>query len=169
MRSNIRRSIRKSEKNNITIDKNPQIEDFITLVEKTFKRQNKTLPYPSELLGDIYKETQKRNCSALFLASDNDGHFHAGSLIIWDAQTAYYLAGGADEDLRSSGGASLTLWSAIQYAANVTQSFDFEGSMIEPVERFFRGFGAIQTPYLSITKTPSKILRLKDFLKTIRH
>lgn len=30
--------------------------------------------------------------------------------------------------------------------------FDFEGSMIEPVERFFRGFGAVPVPYLQISK-----------------
>jgi len=30
--------------------------------------------------------------------------------------------------------------------------FDFEGSMIEPVERFFRSFGAQRVPYFGITK-----------------
>ena len=52
-----------------------------------------------------------------------------------------------------------------KYAAGVTKHFDFEGSMIEGVERSYRAFGAIQTPYFSITKTNSKAFR---FLKAIR-
>ena len=30
--------------------------------------------------------------------------------------------------------------------------FDFEGSMLRPVERFFRGFGSLQTPYLRVSR-----------------
>jgi len=48
------------------------------------------------------------------------------------------------------------MWHAIQFASTVSTIFDFEGSMIEPVERFFRGFGAVQTPYFSLTHVRSK-------------
>jgi hypothetical protein len=37
--------------------------------------------------------------------------------------------------------------------------------MIEPVERFFRAFGAIQTPYFAISKTNSKLLKIYQGLK----
>ena len=43
--------------------------------------------------------------------------------------------------------------------------FDFEGSMIEPVERSFRQFGAKQTPYFSVSKTPSRLLKTLFFVK----
>ena len=32
------------------------------------------------------------------------------------------------------------------------KTFDFEGSSIPPIERFFRGFGGQLTPYFSIHK-----------------
>ncbi len=38
-------------------------------------------------------------------------------------------------------------------ARQVTDTFDFEGSMLQPLERFFRAFGARQTPYLSVSRT----------------
>jgi hypothetical protein len=44
-------------------------------------------------------------------------------------------------------------------ARAVTDVFDFHGSMLQPVERFFRAFGGRQTPYLSVTRT-SQALRL---------
>lgn len=77
--------------------------------------------------------------------------------------------GGGDPALRNSGATSLCMWEAIRFAATVTKSFDFEGSMIEPVERYFRAFGAIQTPYFSVSKTPSRLLSsyqvLRKFLR----
>ena len=75
------------------------------------------------------------------------------AIIFWNPDSAYYLMGGRNPKLRSSGATSLCMWEAIQFSASVTKSFDFEGSMNEPVERFFRAFGAVQTPYFSIKKT----------------
>ena len=48
------------------------------------------------------------------------------------------------------------MWHAIQFAATVSRVVDFEGSMMEPVERFFRGFGAVQTPYFAIWHVRSR-------------
>ncbi|QPT41279.1 GNAT family N-acetyltransferase [Oligella ureolytica] len=104
----------------------------------------------------------------MFIAEDEQGRHHAGVYLIWDDNTAYYLMGGGDPDLRNSDATSLCMWEAIQFAATVTKNFDFEGSMIEPVERFFRGFGAVQTPYFSISKTNSKLIKTYRFLQEIR-
>lgn len=38
--------------------------------------------------------------------------------------------------------------------------FDFEGFLIEPVERFLRGFGVTQIPYFSMSKVISPILKM---------
>lgn len=40
----------------------------------------------------------------------------------------------------------------ITRSREVTDVFDFHGSMLQPVERFFRAFGGQQTPYLSVTR-----------------
>ena len=45
---------------------------------------------------------------------------------------------------------------ALKLLTTKTKIFNFEGSMIEPVERFFRAFGAIQKPYFQITKLSRK-------------
>ena len=31
--------------------------------------------------------------------------------------------------------------------------------MLEPIERYFRAFGAEQTPYFAVKHTPSKLIR----------
>ena len=44
------------------------------------------------------------------------------------------------------------MWEAITRSSEVTDVFDFQGSMLPPVERFFRAFGGRQSPYLSVTR-----------------
>ncbi len=73
--------------------------------------------------------------------------------VVWDRHAAYYLLGGGDPELRTSGASSLLMWEAILRAREVTDVFDFEGSMLKPVERFFRAFGGHQTPYLYVSRT----------------
>ena len=62
---------------------------------------------------------------------------------------------------------SLCLWEAILDASKYTKSFDFEGSMIEPIERFVRAFGATQRPYFQISRTPSRLIRMKEALRMV--
>ena len=53
---------------------------------------------------------------------------------------------------RPAGANTLLYWEAIRLAAEVSRVFDFEGSMVEPIEHYFRGFGGRQTPYFCISK-----------------
>ena len=88
-------------------------------------------------------------------------------LIIWDDQSAYYLVGGGNPELRNSGATSLCMWEAIKFASTVSKKFDFEGSMTESIERFFRGFGAVQKSYYRVTHKPSKIIDIILCLKKV--
>lgn len=165
-RENIRREIRKAQKRfNLTVRTDLSLDDFLPLHLQTFERQGIKLPYSVEFLERLDRACVDQNARRIFIAEDDMGRRHAGLYIIWDEESAYYLMGGGDPELRSSGATSLCMWDAIQFAASVTKSFDFEGSMIEPIEKFFRAFGAIQTPYFSISKTPSKMVRVYRALK----
>lgn len=169
LQDNIRREIRKaSNKEGVKVRTDLDVEVFLTLNEKVFARQNMALPYTRDFVRRLDKAAAQNQARKIFIAEDEQGRHHAGVYLIWDDNTAYYLMGGGDPDLRNSGATSLCMWEAIQFAATVTKSFDFEGSMIEPVERFFRGFGAVQTPYFSISKTNSKLIKTYRFLQEIR-
>jgi hypothetical protein len=77
---------------------------------------------------------------------DDQGNAHAATLLVFDERSAHYLLGGADPRHRGSGAASLLVWDAIQFAAGHSKLFDFEGSMVEGIARFFRGFGPDLVP-----------------------
>ena len=62
------------------------------------------------------------------------------------------------------------MWEAIKFAATVTKKFDFEGSIIEPIERFFRAFGGRQIPYFQVSKTSRRMQLLlsgREMVRTI--
>lgn len=160
-KENIRREIRKAEKK-VKVYRGDSIEDFFLMVKKTFDRQNQTVPYDLTLLKRLDAACRKENCRKIFFAADERNRIHSAIYVIWDSECAYYLMGGGDPDLRNSGATSLLMWEAIKFASSVTKSFNFEGSMIQPIERFFSGFGANQKPYFHISKTNSTLLKIRN-------
>lgn len=153
-KENIKTDVRKAQKQ-LTVRSDLSLETFLDLNEKTFKRQGLFPAYSRQLVVRLNQACAEHDCCRIFFAEDVQGRVHAAVFIVWDEQVAYYLLGGADTELRNSGATSLLLWEAIQFAATVTRTFDFEGSMSPPIERFFRAFGARQKPYFRVTKTNS--------------
>lgn len=167
--SNIRGDVRKArDRFSLVLRASPTIEEFLDINAMTFARQGKKLPYSRDLVRRLDTACAERECRRIIIAEDDEGRAHAGAYIVWDENTAYYLIGGGDPALRNSGAASFVMWEAIRFAAGVTRSFDFEGSMIEPVERFFRAFGASQTPYHNVFKTNSRLFFAAQALRSIR-
>lgn len=167
LRENIRREIRKARREGIIVESSDDLEGFWRIHTMTFTRQNLTPPYPFELVQRLDQVCRERNTRRIFVGRDQAGEIHAVAYIVWDHQSAYYLMGGGDPDKRSSGVTSLVMWEAIKFAATVANSFDFEGSMLEPVERFFRAFGARPCPYFQISKINSPMYQTYRFGRTL--
>ena len=72
--------------------------------------------------------------------------------VVWDERTMYALMSARNREVEPAGANTLLYWEAIRLAAEVSRVFDFEGSMVEPIEHYFRGFGGRQTPYFCVTK-----------------
>ena len=156
--TNIQRNISKAKnKNGVTVRRGIAINDFLKVQQSTFERQGLS-PKSQKVLVLLIEECKKRNQGELWGGYDSEGHLHAAVFVAWQESSAYYIAGGGDTKLRNSGAHSLVMWEAIQYVSTFTNRFDFEGSMIPGVERFFRGFGATQLPYFTITKGKLSLL-----------
>ena len=160
---NIRTDIKKAQKI-VTIEDNHPIDDLILMQKKAFERQGRNFNDDAELLSRLDKTLLEHNARKLLCAVDEENRIHAAAYFVYDTDCCYYLIGGGDPELRNSGAASLLLWEGIKFAATVSNSFDFEGSMIEPIERFFRAFGGIPTPYWRVTKL-NLALNIADYMK----
>lgn len=162
--SNERRNdIRKGQSDGLTVEQTNDLEIIKSLVLKTFLRQQKELN--EQYLNEILFKFANNENSFAFLTLNNDNPI-ACSFCIHDRKTAYYLLGGYDHENKHHGAGAMAMWEAIKHAKNIgLRYFDFEGSMIPQIERYFRGFGGILTPYYRINKAK---LPLEIFLKFYR-
>lgn len=153
MAESCRRQIRKATKEGLEI-RLCEWDVVFQMAQKTFARQNMKVPYREREFKALCCAAAEHAAGQCFAAQDGTGCVHAAALLVWDTKRAYYLAGGGDPLRRMSGAMSLLLWHMIQYSAQHSAIFDFEGSDIQAIERFFRSFGAKQEPYHYIMKYP---------------
>ncbi|OCA88920.1 methicillin resistance protein [Pseudobacillus wudalianchiensis] len=142
-------------------------EEFYKNHTLTLSKQNLRISYSYDLFKRIYDTVYANDAGKTIYAIDEEGNLHSALLVIWDENSAYDLISTIDPDYRNSGSASLLVKNIISYIANKTEKFDFEGSMIENVEQSFRNFGAVQKPYFNISKTNSKLLKIRNSIKEV--
>jgi hypothetical protein len=151
LRGSIRREIRKARRR-VEVREDLGLDRFYAIWAKTFTRLDLPVPISMAQLERIDAACTARGARLMTFAHDEADRVHAVSYVVWDRNAAFNLLGGADPELRTSGASSLLMWEAIMRARDITDVFDFEGSMIQPVERFFRAFGSRQTPYLRVSR-----------------
>ena len=157
-RDNIRTDIKKARRQ-VEVRETDSVEDFLQVYRLTFLRQNKPIPYSEDLIRRLDVAAAEHVSRRILLAVDREGRTHAAVYLVTDRTTVFYLLGGGDAQLRNSGATSLLVWEAIRWAVEQGKQFDFEGSMVESIERFVRSFGARQVAYFSVKKNNSKIVR----------
>tara|TARA_B110000046_G_scaffold35749_2_gene39094 strand:- start:63036 stop:64013 length:978 start_codon:yes stop_codon:yes gene_type:complete len=105
------------------------------------------------------------NCGIVWKATEGDD-VHAVLLCITDADSAYYLLGGNAQEFKNSGAMSVLTWRALlHFKQKGIKKFNFEGSSVASVEKYFRGFGGKLISFKRIEKHNSKSLEVAKKLK----
>lgn len=157
-----RNTIRKAEKK-VVVHAGGNLDNFYQAVSAMWTEQGTVPPFSHAVLKTLDTACQQHSARRLLCAEDAAGNVHAFVYLVWDYRAAYYLVGTSDRRFRDSGAQSLLIWEALKHAASVTRAFDFEGSMNERIEHFFRSFGALQTPLIRVVRTSSKMSILTAF------
>lgn len=157
MDGSARTEVRKaSERHGLQVSFDASFEEFVRLNELVFARQDLTMPYSRRELTTFDAACRAHAGRLIVTVKDESSQSHAGCYVVWTEKCAYYLLGGADPALRSSGAGYLALWEAIKHLSGKTAMFDFEGSMISSIERVFRSFATHQVPYHAISRTSTR-------------
>jgi lipid II:glycine glycyltransferase (peptidoglycan interpeptide bridge formation enzyme) len=110
--------------------------------------------------ANIYTE-ELRNIFESFSSPENSFSMEArknGELIgvvfcVYDKANCYYLLGGVNKNSGVQGVNNLLVQKSIEKAKSLgCTTFDFEGSMLKGVEKFFRSFGPELVPYYTVNK-----------------
>lgn len=164
-RENTRRQIKKAEKT-LHVESSKDALLLERLLKETYASQSDAYPdFESALFQRILNYTSTYGNGQLLKATDGNND-HACVLSIYDNNCAYYLIGGAANTSKNSGAMSLLLWKSIQEAkANSKILFNFEGSTVQAIEKFLRGFGGELTSFSRIVKNNSAALQFAKKLK----
>jgi hypothetical protein len=151
----VRRGVRKAQ-GVVEVDPDYPLDGLLALDAQTYARQGLRSPYPSEVVRRLDAACAARGARRILGAVDARGRAHAALYVVWDERTLYALINARDPELQAVGANTLLYWEAIRLASEVSRVFDFEGSMLPPVEHYFRGFGGRQTPYFCVWKAGLK-------------
>jgi len=162
--TDIRRRRRKADNLEIEVFESEDIQEFYKLNKKTFARKGRDIPYSFEFIEKLYHNCKDNNAVKMFFSKDKEGTIIAGTFLVYDENTVYYIMGGVDSAKKDLGGMDVVQFESIKFALESSRKFDFEGSMIESIEKYFRSFGAVQQRYFNISKNNSKILKIRQLL-----
>ena len=150
MSSERRKNISKAGRDGLRTCAAAHMEEVRDLVLGTFRRQRKAVDQAG-LEAILFRYATSANSFA-FTTYRGERPI-ATCFAVHDAQTAYYLLGGYSAEERHHGAGAAAMFEAIRHAREIgLKTFDFEGSVIPAIERYFRGFGGRLTPFLTVNK-----------------
>jgi lipid II:glycine glycyltransferase (peptidoglycan interpeptide bridge formation enzyme) len=145
-----RNLIKKANKDGLTVEQNFDNSLVEDIVLKTMERNNVSVD--RQILKNILFSFSNDKNSFSFV-SKRDGEPLAVTFCIYNKHQCYYILGGYNSDKSHSGAGPLAVWNSVLHAKELgINIFDFEGSMLMPVESYFRSFGGDLTPYYTVNK-----------------
>lgn len=120
--------------------------------------------YTTELKNIFFKFSDTSNSFSLEAKKNNE--LLGVVFCVFDKTSCYYLLGGVNKTARVGGINNILVQHAIETAKEMNcRIFDFEGSMLKGVEKFFRSFGPQLFPYYTVNKGNLPLEMLLKFKK----
>ena len=149
--SSIRRNdISRATRDGLTVRKTTDMGVVKKLVLATFARQQK---YVNQTVLEAILFRYAGSSNSCAFTTYRDDNPIATCFVVHDSRTAYYLLGGYQSEEQHHGAGALAVFEAIKHCRELgLKTFDFEGSVIPAIERYFRGFGGRLKSYFTVTK-----------------
>ena len=155
-----RRYIRKGA--NLSVSESFDTTAFLSLFARQKAHQHEIISSHVEehiRLKALVEYLCEKGKGKLILVKNSEGQVLAGGLFGFANQTCTYLLGTYDPDQANRSAMPLMMWHMIRHSKQQGLNvFDFEGSMMKGVERFFRRMGGQPVPYLRIEKNELPLL-----------
>jgi hypothetical protein len=160
-RWSVRRAAREAAEEGFAVDERPALDEVVSVLDETAEFKHYSTEQYRRRLSAWWRAVQERGAGTAYLLRDASGRPAAGSLMVYDKHCAYYVAGGIRRDLRQGSLVNVLLMHRmIEAAHRMGLDFDFEGSVLPGVERFFRSLGGELLPLYRVLKFPSPLAYL---------
>jgi hypothetical protein len=159
LRSNISADIKRAKKNNLIFTKSDNVDKLISMQIKNFKRQKIAYPYKKNIIFLLIEECIKRKKGNLYSVYNEYGDILAMNFIVNDLDRKYNLFSARTHEFSNNGAQSYCLSQSINESMADGSIFDFEGSMHQGIEKFYRGFNPDVISYQYVEKINSMFLK----------
>lgn len=143
------------------------VDDFLPLHKMTLENRGVAQSFSDECLRRLDAACAARHRRKIHIVVDDAGRPCAGTYTVWDNNCAYALLKGSDPRPQYASAPSLCQWEAIKFSATIASKYDFLGNMNPSIEPYVRSFGTEQTSVFTIIKTPSRLLRFRQGVKSV--
>lgn len=159
-----RNVINKAIKEEVLISKNSVSQKEIFTFFKVHLSATGANIYESILNKIVFEFADETNSFCMVAKKNNE--LLGMVFCVFDNQTCYYMLGSINKQSGIQGVNNLLIQHSIENAKNLgCRVFDFEGSMLKGVEKFFRSFGPELVPYFTVNKAILPIEVLLKFKK----
>ena len=164
---NLKRNLRDAT-SEISVSPINDVKAFHEVCEKTYQRQKMKVPYTFDLIEKLDRAIVEHQAGIKLGAFSKTNELLGVAYLLWDEEKAYYFLAGDSEEGRNAGSGLLLCREALRMAfeEKKLKSFDFCGSMLEPITEIRRQFGARSVPLMKIVKAQHKWL---DVLYQLTH
>jgi hypothetical protein len=151
LRASTRKALSRAERQGVTV-RGGTVDELLAAWASTFERQG--APVPNEdVLERVARLSVERGRGQVLAATGADGELAAAGLFVWDDRFTWSLAHGWIPGPNAAGAPTVLVFNALVAALERGTGFDFEGSMLKPVEKFVRGFGGEPVAYSVVRRS----------------
>lgn len=152
---------------NLTAAENAQVKVVKGLLPSDFfksKKEAETRKVPEKsyrILHQLIAQTLMKGNGVIYAAYSQTNNLCAAAYVLFDQNKAYYLNAFSTEEGRENRAMYAIVNELIKEFSRSATIIDFEGSVIEGVARFYKGFGAIGEDYYFIRSNSLPIVGKK--------
>lgn len=158
---NTKRNIAKAKKENVTVMKGLNSADFINA--KKMADTVKSDPKTFETLEKIIAFAQTESNGIIYIAYTQQNELCSAAFFLHSGNRVVYLSAFSTEEGKKYSAMHLIVDEFIREYAGSGALLDFEGSSLEGVARFYKGFGSLTETYyrLKLNRLPFPVNLLK--------
>lgn len=158
---NHRRNITKANKEGLAFSENCELKNFQKFYLGNVNRQKENFKSKHEkVFKKLSQELISKGSGKIFTAIDNAGNLYAAVLIIFHQKRLVGIINTSSAAGKQNGASHFVFDQIIQKFSGSDYTFDFEGSSIASIARFYEGFGALPETFYNYKNT---------FLKRLSH
>ena len=149
-RDNIKRNIKKSEKLNLTINKDIPVSEVILLAKEQAKNFSAITAKDFVQISILYQVLYKKEKATSYGVYTKEGQLIAAAAFFFSHNRAYYILVGNHPNGKTLGASHALINEFIKDHAGQNLTLDFEGSDISSLAFFYSSFGGVEEKYSAI-------------------